>query len=182
MVSAEAGMGKHFSLSAFSMAISGSIESFSLCNSQDKDFTQKIPCISDELVNSVLSLVLILRDVRRPSDTWYSKWLNDFRWKNCTFPFFYIIILMWAFVYTFPVPFWALKVKSIKFPSEESVWGEMLVTEILHQEEFRSGSGLPSSSSLLAWRDYLCTLLVCLVSLSCWKANNSSYSAITVFS
>lgn len=98
MVSAEAGTGKHFSLSAFSMVISGSIESFSLRNSQNKDFAQKIPCISHEPMNSMLSLslLLILGDGRRPWDMWYSKWLNAFRWKKLPFSFFCIMKLMWA--------------------------------------------------------------------------------------
>lgn len=75
MVSAQAEAGKYFSLlSAFFMMISGSIESFHLCTSEDIDlFVQKIPCISHELVKPLLShsLVLMLKDERRAADTCY---------------------------------------------------------------------------------------------------------------
>lgn len=61
MVSAEAEAGKYFSLLAFFVMISGSVESFSLCNSEDIDlFVQKPPCISHELVKSMLSCSLVL--------------------------------------------------------------------------------------------------------------------------
>lgn len=62
MVSAEAEAGKYFSLlSAFFMTISGSTESFSLCDSEDIDlFAQKTPCISHELVKFLLSRSLVV--------------------------------------------------------------------------------------------------------------------------
>lgn len=73
MVSAEAETGKYFSLlSAFLVMISGSIESFGLCNSEDIDLlVQKVHCISHELVKSLLShsLVVMLGDGRRASNT-----------------------------------------------------------------------------------------------------------------
>ena len=155
MVSAEAEAGKYFSLlSAFFMTISGSIESFSLCNSEDIDlFVQKIPCISHELVKSTLSrsLVLMLGDGRRAADTCFFRLLKNLGWKK--FHFFFVALdsmnFLWAFVHTFPVPFWALKVNSTRFPLEERVCSELLVTEILHQE-FSGGSELPSSSPGLA--------------------------------
>lgn len=94
MVSAEAGTGKHFPLSAFSMVISGSTESFIYITLRIKT-AQKRPCISHELVNSMLflSLVLILGDGRRPSDAWYFKWLNDLRCKIYKLPFFLLLNL-----------------------------------------------------------------------------------------
>lgn len=61
MVSAEAEAGKYFPLLAYLVTILGSIESFSLCNSEDIELSvQKTPCISHELVKSMLSCSLVL--------------------------------------------------------------------------------------------------------------------------
>lgn len=69
-------------------------------------------------------------------------------------------------MHTFPVPFWALKVNSARFPLEERVYSELLVTQILHHEEFSSGSGLPSSSPGLVYGGYPCVFLNSLFSQS----------------
>lgn len=148
------------------MAIPGSIDSFSLGNSQGKDFAQKIPCISHELVNSMLSLslVLILGEGRRPRDMWYSKGLNDFRWKKkIMFSFLVLWNLCGLFNTLSQCPFWALKVKSTRFPLEESVWGELLSLKFFTRRNSEvgmdslplgQGSRLPSSSPGLVWGGY----------------------------
>lgn len=120
MVSAQAEAGKYFSLlSAFFMMISGSIESFRLCNSEDIDlFVQKIPCISHELVKSLLShsLVLMLKEERRAADTcFFFQVVEQLEMKEISLFVGVVIValdfmtFLWFIALIFLVPFWALK-------------------------------------------------------------------------
>lgn len=118
-----------------------------LHNSQDKDCTEKTLHLT--WAGEFHALSFSCANSGRWEKTIRHMIFQMIEWpqvKNLHFSFFFCIIeLMWAFVHTFPVPFWVLKVKSTRFPLEESVWGEQLVTESLHLEEFRSERGFPSS-------------------------------------
>lgn len=156
MVSAQAEAGKYFSLlSAFFMMISGSIESFRLCNSEDIDlFVQKIPCISHELVKSLLShsLVLMLKEERRAADTCFFFSGDWTTWDERNFTFcwccYCCIRLHDVFVVYCTHLSGALlgpKVTSARFPLEERVRGEL--PKFFTRRSISGGSGLPSSSA-----------------------------------
>lgn len=154
MVSAEAEAGKYFSLlSAFFMTISGSTESFRLCDSEDIDlFAQKTPCIS--WAGEVHTLSLSGGNVsngRRAADTFFQviEWLEmkEMSLFLCCIRPHQIFVSFCAHLSSALL---APKVKSARFPLEERFHSEMLVTQILPQEEFIGGSGLPSSSPGLA--------------------------------
>lgn len=155
MVSADAEAEKYFSLlSAFSMTISGSIESFSLCN-----WGYRLVCTENTLHLTWAGEVHVLSLSGANAGGWEKRSRCMFfqaieRLEMKEISLFLCCIrpceIFVGFCAHLSHALLGPKVNSARFPLEERVRGELLVTQILHQEEFSGGSGLPSSSPGLA--------------------------------